>query len=44
MAPTTPAGRSRAKVILPRIRLGAGVLIRPGKIELLRAVAEHGSI
>jgi molybdate transport system regulatory protein len=34
----------RPQVIRPRIRLGEAVLIGPGKIELLRAVAEHGSI
>lgn len=32
------------QVIRPRIRLGESVLIGPGKVELLRAVAEHGSI
>lgn len=34
----------RPQVIRPRVRLGDSVLIGPGKIELLRAVAEHGSI
>lgn len=34
----------RPEVIRPRVRLGDAVLIGPGKIELLRAVAEHGSI
>ena len=32
------------EVIRPRVRLGNSVLIGPGKIELLRAVAEQGSI
>lgn len=40
----TESGRSRPQVIRPRVRLGDSVLIGPGKIELLRAVAEHGSI
>jgi len=40
----TASGRSRPQVIRPRVRLGDSVLIGPGKIELLRAVAEHGSI
>ncbi len=35
---------ARPEVIRPRVRLGDTVLIGPGKIELLRAVAEHGSI
>ena len=35
---------TRPQIIRPRIRLGETVLIGPGKIELLRAVAEHGSI
>lgn len=35
---------TRPQVIRPRVRLGESVLIGPGKIELLRAVAEHGSI
>lgn len=35
---------ARPQVIRPRVRLGESVLIGPGKIELLRAVAEHGSI
>ncbi|MGE0674958.1 MAG: winged helix-turn-helix domain-containing protein [Methylibium sp.] len=35
---------SRPEVIRPRVRLGENVLIGPGKIELLRAVAAHGSI
>lgn len=35
---------ARPEVIRPRIRLGDKVLIGPGKIELLRAVAEQGSI
>lgn len=35
---------SRPEVIRPRVRRGENVLIGPGKIELLRAVAEHGSI
>ena len=34
----------RLEVIRPRVRLGDTVLIGPGKIELLRAVAELGSI
>lgn len=34
----------RPQVIRPRVRLGESVLIGPGKIELLRAVAEQGSI
>lgn len=34
----------RPEVIRPRVRLGDSVLIGPGKIELLRAVAEQGSI
>lgn len=34
----------RPEVIRPRVRLGDGALIGPGKIELLRAVAEQGSI
>ncbi len=34
----------RLEVIRPRVRLGDNVLIGPGKIELLRAVAEQGSI
>lgn len=34
----------RPEVIRPRVRLGDVVLIGPGKIELLRAVATHGSI
>lgn len=36
--------RLRPEVIRPRVRLGEQVLIGPGKIALLRAVAEHGSI
>lgn len=35
---------SQPEVIRPRVRLGDSVLIGPGKIELLRAVAEQGSI
>lgn len=38
------SGRTRPQVIRPRIRVGESVLIGPGKVELLRAVAEHGSI
>jgi molybdate transport system regulatory protein len=34
----------RPEVIRPRVRLGDRVLIGPGKIELLRAVARQGSI
>ncbi len=34
----------RLEVIRPRLRLGTVVLIGPGKIELLRAVAKCGSI
>lgn len=34
----------RPEVIRPRVRVGDNVLIGPGKIELLRAVAQHGSI
>ncbi len=34
----------RPGVIRPRVRLGVAVLIGPGKIELLRAVALSGSI
>ncbi len=34
----------RPEVIRPRVRLGERVLIGPGKVELLRAVAEQGSI
>jgi molybdate transport system regulatory protein len=34
----------RPEVIRPRVRLGDSVLIGPGKLDLLRAVAEHGSI
>lgn len=34
----------RPEVIRPRVRLGDSVMIGPGKIELLRAVAEQGSI
>jgi molybdate transport system regulatory protein len=33
-----------AEIIRPRVRLGDKVLIGPGKIDLLRAVAVHGSI
>lgn len=40
----TAPGRARPQVIRPRVRLGGSVLIGPGKIELLRAVADHGSI
>lgn len=32
------------EVIRPRVRLGDAVIVGPGKIELLRAVAVHGSI
>ena len=35
---------TRPQIIRPRVRLGESVLVGPGKIELLRAVAEHGSI
>ena len=35
---------TRPQIIRPRVRLGDSVLIGPGKIELLRAVSEHGSI
>jgi len=35
---------ARPEVIRPRVRLGDSVFIGPGKIELLRAVAEQGSI
>lgn len=35
---------ARPQIIRPRVRLGESVLIGPGKIELLRAVSEHGSI
>lgn len=35
---------ARPQVIRPRVRLGDSVLIGPGKVELLRAVAQHGSI
>lgn len=34
----------RTDVIRPRVRLGDTVIIGPGKIELLRAVAAQGSI
>lgn len=34
----------RPQIIRPRVRWGDSVLIGPGKIELLRAVAQHGSI
>ncbi len=34
----------RLEVIRPRVRLGDAVLIGPGKVELLRAVAACGSI
>lgn len=34
----------RPEVIRPRVRFGNSVLIGPGKVELLRAVAEQGSI
>lgn len=34
----------RPEVIRPRVRVGDSVLIGPGKVELLRAVAEQGSI
>jgi molybdate transport system regulatory protein len=34
----------RPEVIRPRVRLGEVVIVGPGKIELLRAVAVHGSI
>jgi molybdate transport system regulatory protein len=40
----TASGRPRPQVIRPRVRLGDSVLIGPGKIDLLRAVSEHGSI
>jgi molybdate transport system regulatory protein len=36
--------RQGPQVIRPRVRLGEKVAIGPGKIELLRAVATHGSI
>lgn len=35
---------TRPEIIRPRVRLGGAILIGPGKIELLRAVAAHGSI
>lgn len=42
---TRVAGKApRPQVIRPRVRLGDVVLVGPGKIELLRAVARHGSI
>lgn len=34
----------RPEVIRPRVRVGERIVIGPGKVELLRAVAEHGSI
>lgn len=38
---TNPA---RLEIIRPRVRLGDSVMLGPGKMELLRAVAEQGSI
>jgi len=34
----------RPEVIRPRVRLGDVVIVGPGKIELLRAVVQQGSI
>lgn len=36
--------RTPLSVIRPRIRLGETIVVGPGKVELLRAVAEQGSI
>lgn len=49
LAPTKPLNAAVTKkigpqVIRPRVRMGDSVLIGPGKMELLRAVAQHGSI
>ena len=40
----TPSKKQNASLIRPRVYLGEGVSIGPGKIELLRAIAETHSI